>query len=113
MTERARRIPQDSAARPDISGRLSLGGGDGGGGDAVALPFRSLTDPDTLTLVYMTAVVATALRHGLGPFVVAAALSVAAFNFVFVEPYYTFDAFSSEAYFTFAIMFATSLIVAA
>lgn len=113
MTERARRIPQDSAARPDISGRAYLwAAAMVAAATLVALPFRSLTDPDTLTLVYMTAVVATALRHGLGPSVVAAALSVAAFNFVFVEPYYTFDAFSSEAYFTFAIMFATSLIVA-
>jgi two-component system, OmpR family, sensor histidine kinase KdpD len=114
MTERSRRIIAGSASRPETSGRAYLwAAAMAAAATLIALPFRSLTDPDTLTLVYMTAVVATALRHGFGPSVFASILSVAAFNFVFVEPYYTFEALSAEAYFTFAIMFATSLIVAA
>ncbi|WP_137156487.1 ATP-binding protein [Rhizobium sp. FKL33] len=113
MTESNRRIIAAKTGRPETSGRAMVWAmAMVAGATLIALPFRSLTDPDTLTLVYMTAVVATALRHGFGPSIVASVLSVAAFNFVFVEPYYTFDAFSAEAYFTFAIMFATSLIVA-
>lgn len=113
MTENSRPIIAARTGRPETSGPAYVwAAAMAAAATLVALPFRSLTDPDTLTLVYMTAVVATALRHGFGPSIVASVLSVAAFNFVFVEPYYTFDAFSAEAYFTFAIMFATSLIVA-
>jgi two-component system sensor histidine kinase KdpD len=113
MTENSRRIIAARTGRPEGTGlAYAWAAAKVAAATLIALPFRTLTDPDTLTLVFMTAVVATALRHGLGPSVVASVLSVAAFNFLFVEPFYTFDAFSTDAYFTFAIMFATSLIVA-
>lgn len=97
-----------SAARPYLAAVLvvlvaSLAG----------LPFRGMTDPDNLTMIYLTGVVYVALRMGLWPAVLASVLSVAAFNFLFTPPYYTFSAFNPSAYLTFLIMLASSLLVAA
>src|SRR5436305_8713155 len=43
-----------------------------------------------LCMVYLTGVVASALYYGRGPSILVTILSVAAFDFFFVEPYHTF-----------------------
>ncbi|ESQ92203.1 histidine kinase [Asticcacaulis sp. AC460] len=77
----------------------------------LGLPFRSLIDPDSLIMLYLTGVVVVAARYSIGPAVLASILSVAAFNWFFIEPYYSFT-FDNLGYaITFAVMLATSLIV--
>jgi two-component system sensor histidine kinase KdpD len=78
---------------------------------ALGFPVRNLTDPDNLTLLYLTGVVIVAARLGIGPALFASALSIPAFNFFFTEPYYTFNFYDAHYYFTFGFMLATSLIV--
>ncbi|WAC49170.1 sensor histidine kinase KdpD [Asticcacaulis sp. SL142] len=77
----------------------------------LGLPFRNLTDPDTLIMLYLIGVVITAARFSIGPAVLASVLSVAAFNWFFITPYYTFT-FDDVSYaVTFVVMLITSLIV--
>ncbi len=75
------------------------------------LPVRGMTGPDTLALLYLTAAVIVAARYGIGPSLFTTLLSIAAFNFFYTQPYYTFSFYDSHFYFTFAFMLLTSLIV--
>lgn len=77
----------------------------------IAFPFRPVTDPDNLAMIYLAAVVIAAARLGIGPAVLTSVLSIAAFNFFFTQPYYTFDFYDSHYAFTFSFMLVTSLIV--
>jgi len=63
-----------------------------------------------LVMVYLLGVVAAA-RLGRGPSVLASLLSVAAFDFFFVRPYYTFAVSDSEYLVTFAVMLITGLVI--
>ncbi|WP_237153862.1 sensor histidine kinase [Oryzibacter oryziterrae] len=74
-------------------------------------PFRGMVDPDSLSLLYLVAVVVSAVRFGIGPALATSILSVAAFNFFFTEPYFSFRFDNPGYYFTFAFMLVTSLIV--
>ena len=78
---------------------------------AAGFPFRGMTDPDNLTLFYLTGIVIAAARLGIGPAVLASMVSIPAFNFFFVQPYDTFNIYDSHYYFTFAFMLVTSLVV--
>ncbi len=67
----------------------------------------STTAADDLTnvaMVYLLAVVFVAARLGLGPAVVASALGVAAFDFLFVPPFYTFAVRDTQYLATFAVI---------
>lgn len=77
----------------------------------LGLPFRDRVDPDSFIMLYMTGVVIAAARYGIGPALLASVLSVCAFNWSFVQPYYslTFDNISYAV--TFVVMLVTSLIV--
>ena len=77
----------------------------------IGLPVRNLATPDTLTLLYLTGAVIAAARYGIGPALYATALSVAAFNWFYTQPYYTFSFYDPHFYFTFAFMTVTSVIV--
>lgn len=77
----------------------------------VGLPVRSLATADTLALLYLTAVVIIAAKYGIGPSLFATVLSIAAFNWFYTQPYYTFSFYDPHFYFTFAFMAATSVIV--
>ena len=77
----------------------------------IGLPLRSLATSDTLTLLYLTGAVIVAARYGIGPALYATALSVAAFNWFFTQPYFTFSFYDPHFYFTFAFMIVTSVIV--
>ncbi len=77
----------------------------------MGLPVRALATADTLTLLYLTAVVVIAALYGIGPSLFATGLSIAAFNWFYTQPYYTFSFYDPHFYFTFAFMGATSLIV--
>jgi len=79
---------------------------------ALAQGYLSLPD---LAMVYLAAIVIAALG-GRGPGLAAAALSVAAFNFFFIPPRYTFAVADANHLVTFAVMFvvgtATGTLVA-
>lgn len=76
-----------------------------------ALLFRHLIDPVNLVMIYLVGVVFIGARYGRGPSVMASLLAVGAFNFFFVEPYYSFDVYNEKYYITFAFMLAASFIV--
>lgn len=77
----------------------------------IGLPVRSLATPDTLTLLYLTGAVIAAARYGIGPALYATALSIAAFNWFYTQPYYSFSLYDPHFYFTFLFMAVTSIIV--
>jgi two-component system sensor histidine kinase KdpD len=72
---------------------------------------RPLIELPDLTMMYVLVIMTVALRAGRGPSTLAAALSVAAFDFFFVDPFYTFDVADLRHLFTFAMMFVIGLVV--
>jgi two-component system sensor histidine kinase KdpD len=64
-----------------------------------------------LVMVYLLGVLVVAYRYGRGPAVVASLLSVALFDFLFVEPYYSFAVSDTEYLLTFAVMLVVGLVI--
>jgi two-component system, OmpR family, sensor histidine kinase KdpD len=64
-----------------------------------------------LVMIYLLGVVGTAFRLGRGPSILSAVLSVAAFDFFFVPPYYNFAVSDTEYLLTFAVMLITGLTI--
>ncbi len=69
-----------------------------------------LSQPDFVMMFLLTIMVA-AYRYGRGPSLAAAALSVAAYDFFFVPPYYTFSVEHARHLLTFLMMFAVGLVI--
>ncbi|MBS0320185.1 MAG: sensor histidine kinase KdpD [Proteobacteria bacterium] len=65
-----------------------------------------------LVMVYLLGCTVVAVRLGRGPSVLASLLGVAAFDFFFVPPQYTFAVADAQYLLTFAIMLAVSLTIA-
>jgi two-component system sensor histidine kinase KdpD len=63
-----------------------------------------------VAMVYLLAVIAVSVRLGRGPSVVAAVLSVAAFDFFFVPPYLTFAVSDTQYLITFGVMLVVALV---
>ena len=63
-----------------------------------------------LIMVYLIAVIVIAIRWGRGPSVLASILSVAAFDFFFVPPYFSFAVTDVEYLLTFGVMLVVALI---
>jgi len=72
---------------------------------------QSHMGPTNLVMILLLGVVGTAFRFGRGQSILAAVLSVAAFDFFFVPPYYTFAVSDSEYLVTFAVMLITALTI--
>jgi two-component system sensor histidine kinase KdpD len=64
-----------------------------------------------LVMLFLLGVVWVSARHGRGPAIAASVLSVAAFDFFFVKPYYTFAITDTEYLLTFAVMLITALVI--
>lgn len=64
-----------------------------------------------IVMVYLLGVVIVAGRVGRGPAVLASILSVAAFDFFFVPPFYTFVVAQAEYLITFAVMLVGALVI--
>ncbi|MBN1141471.1 MAG: sensor histidine kinase KdpD, partial [Deltaproteobacteria bacterium] len=71
-------------------------------------PYFGLVD---LVMVYLLGVVVIAGRTGKGPSLLATILSVAAFDFLFVPPRFTFTVSDVRHIFTFAVMFIVSHVI--
>jgi two-component system, OmpR family, sensor histidine kinase KdpD len=68
-------------------------------------------DASTLTMVYLLGVVGVAATSGPGPASCAAVLSVAAFDFFFVPPYYSLAVANTQSLVTFAVMLVVALMI--
>jgi two-component system, OmpR family, sensor histidine kinase KdpD len=64
-----------------------------------------------LIMVYLLGVSFVAVRHGRGPSILAAVLSVAAFDFFFVVPHITFVVADTQYVVTFAVMLVVALLI--
>jgi two-component system sensor histidine kinase KdpD len=74
----------------------------------LAFPALELTN---IVMFYLLAVVAVALRHGRGPSALASVVSVAAFDFFFVQPYRSFAVSDVQYLLTFLVLLAVGLLV--
>src|SRR5688572_32546846 len=65
---------------------------------------------DDLVMFYFVVIIVAA-SWGRGPSLVAAALSVATYDFLFVPPYHTFAVVHARHILTFGVMFAVGLLI--
>lgn len=64
-----------------------------------------------LIMIYLLGVIACAVWLGRAPSVMASVVSVAAFDFFFIPPYYTFAISDTQYALTFGVMLATGLVI--
>lgn len=72
----------------------------------LALLLRSLMDLPDLEMLFLLAVMVTAVWFGRGPSLLAAGLGVASYDFFFVQPLYTFSVHDRRYFLTFGMIFA-------
>jgi two-component system, OmpR family, sensor histidine kinase KdpD len=70
-----------------------------------------VSDLSDLIMVYLLGIVLVAMRAGRGPSLAASVLSVAAFDFFFVPPYFTFAVTDTRHLFTFFVMLVVGLVI--
>ena len=70
-------------------------------------------EPSNLIMVYLLGVVVTATRWGRWPSLLAALLSVAAFDFFFVPPYFSFAVAETQYLVVFAVMAIVAILISA
>ncbi|MEP7190342.1 MAG: DUF4118 domain-containing protein, partial [Roseiflexaceae bacterium] len=68
-------------------------------------------DEANIIMVYLLGIVIVAIRLGRGPSILASVLSVAAFDFFFVPPFYTFAVSDAQYLVTFGIMLLVALVI--
>ncbi len=78
---------------------------------AASVLVRGFLAPTNLTMLYLLAVVIIALQWGRGPAILAATLAVAAFDFFFVPPYFSFAVADTQYLLTFAALLVVGLVV--
>ena len=78
----------------------------------ISMPLYTIFDLPNIAMLFLLAVVLSAVRYGLGPAVVATFLNVAAFDFFFVPPRFSFAVSDVQYLLTFVIMLAVGLITA-
>ncbi len=67
--------------------------------------------PTNLAMIYLLGVVLVAMQGARGPAMLAAVLSVAAFDFFCVPPYLTFVVADTQYLLTFAVMFGVAIVI--
>ncbi|MEO5354664.1 MAG: DUF4118 domain-containing protein [Magnetococcus sp. XQGC-1] len=78
---------------------------------AGSAPLYAHLDLANIVMIFLLAVVFTAIRLGRGAAVLAAFLSVASFDFFFVPPRFTFAVHDAQYLVTFAVMLTVALLV--
>lgn len=76
---------------------------------ALGLLLRGRVAPIDIAMLYLLTVVAAAARFPRAPVLVAGALSVALFDFLFVPPYYKFTVFDQSYFVSFGVMFVVAV----
>jgi len=79
---------------------------------AIAFGLSPGFDLSNLVMVYLLGVTVAGLRFGRGPSVLTAVLNVAAFDFLFVPPRYSFAIGDAQYLVTFAVMLLIALVIA-
>ncbi len=77
----------------------------------IATPLLQLLDLANIVMLFLLTVVLVAVRFGRGPAVVAAVISVIAFDFFFVPPRFSFAVSDVQYLITFAVMLTVGLII--
>ena len=77
----------------------------------LAAPLAGRLEPSNIVMLFLLAVVGVAVRLGRGPAVLAAFLSVLAFDFFFVAPTFSFAIGDVQYLVTFAVMLAVALVI--
>lgn len=77
----------------------------------ISIAMRSTLAESNLVMVYLLAVVLTAITFGKGPSVFASILAVAAFDFFCVPPYNTFAVSDSQYLITLIVMLIVALVI--
>ena len=78
---------------------------------AAAIGVRALSDLPDIEMLFLLGVMIAAITTGRGPSIAAAALAVAAYDFFFVPPPFTFAVADARYLLTFAMMFGVSLVI--
>ena len=76
----------------------------------LAMPLLAYLDLANIVMLFLLAVLLVAVILGLRPAVLAAFLSVALFDFFFVEPRFSFEVHDGQYLVTFVVMLAVALI---
>src|SRR5256885_1698684 len=95
----ARRVVRDYATAVGACAAVAL----------IAFPLRERFEPANIVMLFLLAVVLVAWRCGRGPAALAAFLSVALFDFIFVPPQYSFAVNDAQYLVTFAVMLIVAL----
>ena len=74
-------------------------------------PLLHVLEPSNIVMLLLLAVVFSALRHGRGPAVLAAFVSVAAFDFFDIAPRFTFAVSDAQYLVTFVVMLIVALVI--
>src|SRR5438045_3594428 len=78
---------------------------------AIAAPLHEVVDPSNIVMVFLLGVVGAAVRYGRGPAVLAAFVSVATFDFLYVPPRYSFSVADVQVLPTFVVMLVVALVI--
>lgn len=68
-------------------------------------------EPTNLVMVYLLTVVVTAIYLGRGPAILSSILSVLAFDFLFIQPYFTFAVSDTQYIITFIALFFVGVVI--
>jgi len=74
-------------------------------------PLHNVLDLANIVMVFLLAVVLVAVRYGRGPAVLAAFLTVGAFDFFYVPPRFTLSVSEAQYLLTFAVMLIVALVI--
>jgi two-component system sensor histidine kinase KdpD len=77
----------------------------------LALVLRAFTNLPDLEMLFLLAVMATAVWFGRGPSLLAAGLGVACYDLFFVPPFLTFSVADRRYFLTFAMMFGVGFVI--
>ncbi|HYA38712.1 MAG TPA: two-component system sensor histidine kinase KdpD [Candidatus Methylomirabilis sp.] len=80
-------------------------------GTAVAAHLATYLELTNIIMLYLLSVMLVAFRYGRGPAILSSVLSVAAFDFFFVPPKFTFAVSDTQYILTFAVMLAVALVI--
>lgn len=102
--EDARAAPPEPTAYVSALALVALG-------TSVAWLGRATFAMPDLAMVYLLVIIVVAVRLGRGPSFLASAASIAAFDFFFVPPYFTFAVTDVRHVFTFAMLFGVATLL--
>ncbi len=77
----------------------------------LAAPLHDVVELTNVIMLFLLAVVVVAVRYGRGPAVAASVMSVAAFDFLYVPPRFTFAVSDVQYLMTFVVMLAVALVI--